>query len=230
MNSFFRESVFFGVFISLISYGIGTLLKKKFKSEVFNPLLISIILTMATLLIFNIDYDVYYDGAKYLSYLLTPATICLAIPVYEQFELLKKNIVAVLVGVCTGVATSLCSVFLLSYLFKLEHISYVTLLPKSITTAIGIGLSEEFGGCISLTVAVIIITGMLGNIFAQWICKLFHITEPIAKGVAIGTSAHAIGTSKAMEIGETEGAISSLSIVVSGILTVIGVNIFANFI
>lgn len=229
MNSFFQNSLFFGAFISLTSYGIGSLLKKKFKSVLFNPLLIAIVLTAATLLAFRIDYNNYYESAKYIGYLLTPATICLAVPLYEQFELLKKNIAAVIVGIGTGAVTALCSVLALSYLFRLDHRSYVTLLPKSITTAIGIGVSEELGGYVSLTVAVIIITGVLGNIFAEIICKLFRITEPIAKGIAIGTSSHAMGTSKAMEIGEIEGAMSSLSIVVSGILTVIGASIFANF-
>ncbi|MDD6327750.1 MAG: LrgB family protein [Eubacteriales bacterium] len=230
MNNFFQDSLFFGVFISLISYGIGTLLKKKFKLAIFNPILIAIALTMVTLFLFRIDYEVYYEGAKYISYLLTPATICLAVPLYEQFELLKKNVYAVLVGIVTGVLTSLCSVLLLAYLFRLDHKTYVTLLPKSITTAIGIGVSEELGGYISLTVAVIIITGILGNVFAEGICKLFHITDSIAKGVAIGSSSHALGTAKAMEIGEIEGAMSSLSIIVSGILTVIGASIFRYFI
>lgn len=230
MSNFFQESLFFGVFISFVSYGIGTLLKKKFKIALFNPLLIAILLTVASLLVFHIDYEVYNEGARYISYLLTPATICLAVPLYEQFELLKKNMTAVIIGIVTGVLTSLGSVLILSVLFKLDHNAYVTLLPKSITTAIGIGVSEELGGYISLTVAVIIITGILGNIFAESVCRLFRITEPIAKGVAIGTSAHALGTSKAMEIGEVEGAMSSLSIVVSGILTVIGASIFSHFI
>lgn len=230
MSDFFQESLFFGVFISFVSYGIGTLLKKKFKIALFNPLLIAILLTVASLLVFHIDYEVYNEGARYISYLLTPATICLAVPLYEQFELLKKNMTAVIIGIVTGVLTSLGSVLILSVLFKLDHNAYVTLLPKSITTAIGIGVSEELGGYISLTVAVIIITGILGNIFAESVCRLFRITEPIAKGVAIGTSAHALGTSKAMEIGEVEGAMSSLSIVVSGILTVIGASIFSHFI
>lgn len=230
MSNFFQESLFFGVFISFVSYGIGTLLKKKFKIALFNPLLIAILLTVASLLVFHIDYEVYNEGARYISYLLTPATICLAVPLYEQFELLKKNMTAVIIGIVTGVLTSLGSVLILSVLFKLDHNAYVTLLPKSITTAIGIGVSEELGGYISLTVAVIIITGILGNIFAESVCRLFRITEPIAKGVAIGTSSHALGTSKAMEIGEVEGAMSSLSIVVSGILTVIGASIFSHFI
>lgn len=230
MSELFANSVFFGVFISLFSYGIGTFLKKKFKLVIFNPLLISVIITIAALLILDIDYEKYSAGAKYISYLLTPATICLAVPLYEQFELLKKNYKAVLIGITGGVVTSLVSVLLLVLLFNLGHSSYITLLPKSITTAIGIAVSEELGGYVAITAAVIIITGILGNILAESICRLFHITDPVAKGVAIGTSSHAIGTTKAMELGEIEGAMSSLSIVVAGLLTVIGAGIFSQFI
>ena len=228
MNEFFGNTLFFGALISLASYEIGMLLKRKLRLAIFNPLLVAIILTMGFLLVFDIDYEVYNEGAKYLSYLLTPATICLAIPLYEQFELLKKNAAAVLVGIATGVITSLSSVLLLSYIFRLDHTEYVTLLPKSITTAIGMGVSEELGGYVAITVAIIIITGIVGNIIAEAVCKLFGITEPIAKGVGIGGASHAIGTTKAMEIGKTEGAMSSLSIVVSGFLTVFLAGIFAN--
>lgn len=229
MKEFFQSSVYFGVFLTFLAYGIGTAVKKKWKAAVFNPILIAIVLIMALLLIFNIDYDSYKSGADYISYLLTPATVCLAVPLYEQFELLKKNYKALLCGIISGVLTSLLSILIFAAIFQLDHASYVTLLPKSITTAIGIGVTEELGGYVSLTVAVIIITGILGNIFAETLCRIFQITEPIAKGVAIGTSSHALGTAKAMEIGEVEGAMSSLSIVVSGVLTVIGASIFANF-
>lgn len=229
MNEFFEASVFFGVFITLLSYGIGLLLKRKWKLPVFNPLLVAIVLTILFLAVCRIDYDVYNEGAKYISFLLTPATVCLAVPLYEQLELLKKNYKAVLAGIASGVLTSLCSIFILAILFKLDHASYVTLLPKSITTAIGMGVSEELGGYVSITVAVIIVTGVLGNMIAETVCKVFKIYEPIAKGIAIGTASHAIGTARAMEMGPVEGAMSSLSIVVSGILTVAGANVFARF-
>lgn len=161
---------------------------------------------------------------------MTPATICLAVPLYEQFELLRKNYRAVLAGIFSGVLTSLCSILILAKLFRLDHASYVTLLPKSITTAIGMGVSGELGGYVPITVAVIIVTGVIGNMFAETICRVFRIRDPIAKGIAIGTSSHAVGTAKAMEMGDVEGAMSSLSIVVSGILTVIFANIFSQFI
>ena len=230
MSNFFESSAFLGVAVSLLSYALGSFLKKKFKTGIFNPLLISIVITIVFLLTCNIDYETYNDGAKYLSWLLTPATVCLAIPLYQQIELLKKNHKAVLVGILSGVLTSLTTIMILAFIFKLSHKEYVTMLPKSITTAIGIGVSEELGGYVTITVAVIILTGVLGNILAEGICKLFKINHPIAKCIAIGTASHAIGTVKAMELGEIEGAMSSLSIAVSGILTVVGSIGFAQII
>ena len=230
MNSFFQESLFAGVALSLVAYAIGMLLKKKFKIGLFNPLLISIIISIVVLVIGDVEYEVYEESAKYLSYLLTPATVCLAIPLYEQWELLKKNYKAVICGLLTGALTSLATVFELSMIFGLSHQEYVTLLPKSITTAIGMGLSEELGGYVEITVAVIIITGVLGNIFGDLICKIFHIKEPISKGLAFGASSHAIGTARAIEIGEVEGAMSGLAIAVSGIFTVVFASVFSNFI
>ncbi|MBQ9985789.1 MAG: LrgB family protein [Oscillospiraceae bacterium] len=229
MADFFCSSVFFGVLISLSSYLLGMWLKAKLRSPLLNPLLIAIILTSAFLLLSKTSYESYSIGAKPISYLLTPATVCLAIPLYEQFERLRKNAAAVVVGVITGVITSLCSVLLLSYLFGLDHAEYVTLLPKSITTAIGMGVTEELGGYVPLTVAIIIITGILGNIIAVGVCRIFRITDPVAKGIAIGSASHAIGTTKAMELGEVEGAMSSLSIVLSGVITVVLAGIFSRF-
>lgn len=229
MYEMLQSSSFFGVLISLLSYGVGVLLKQKFRCALFNPLLVSVIATILILLIFQIDYESYYTSAKYLSYLLTPATICLAIPLYHQLELLKHNWRAILAGITSGILTSLGCVLAMSWLFHLSHQEYVTLLPKSITTAIGLAVSEQLGGYMTITVAVIIITGILGNILAETICKVFHIEEPIAKGIAIGTASHAIGTAKAMEMGELEGAMSSLAIVVSGLLTVVSASLFAQF-
>lgn len=228
MSEFLSGSAYFGVMISLIGYGLGALLKKRLKSPLVNPLLISVVLTIPALLVLNIDYESYYAGAQYLSWLLTPATVALAVPLYEQFELLKHNAAAVAVGIVSGVLASLGSVLGLAVLFGFSHEEYVTFLPKSITTAIGISVSEELGGAVPLTAGVILITGVLGNIMAEVVLKLFRIKEPIAKGIALGTSAHAIGTSKAMELGEVEGAMSSLSIAVSGMITVAGAALFAN--
>lgn len=229
MNNLLSNSMFFGVFISIVGYELGLLLKKTFRKAIFNPLLISILFVILVLKLFHVDYTSYNNGAKYLSYILTPATVCLAIPLYEQLELLKHNMKAIIAGNVSGVLTSLLSILLFSFLFHLSHEQYITLLPKSITTAIGMGVSEELGGLATITVSVIIVTGVFGNIIAETICKTFHIVEPIAKGVALGTSAHAIGTAKAMEMGEIEGAMSSLSIAVAGLITVIGASVFAQF-
>ena len=229
MNDFFRESMFAGVTLSLVAYLIGTLLKKKFKLGIFNPLLISIVVSIVVLVVGKVDYYTYNEGAKYLSWLLTPATVCLAIPLYEQWGLLLKNFKAVMLGLVAGTITSLTTVLALALICGLSHEEYVTLLPKSITTAKGMGVSEELGGYVTITVAVIIITGVLGNIFGELICKIFKIDEPISRGLAFGASSHAIGTAKALEIGEVEGAMSSLAIAVSGILTVALSSLYANF-
>ncbi len=227
MNEFLQNSVFFGVFISILTYEIGVLVKKKLSLAIFNPLLISIALIIVFLLVFHVDYETYEAGGKYLSYFLTPATVALAVPLYEQMEPLKKNWKAIMVGILAGALTSALCVLVMSILFHLDHKQYVTLLPKSITTAIGMGLSEELEGIATITVAVIVVTGVIGNMFAESICKLFHITDPVAKGIGIGSASHAMGTAKAMELGEVEGAMSSLSIAVSGLLTVVVSLLFA---
>ena len=227
MNDLFLNSTTLGVVISLLAYQFGMFLKNKTRKAFVNPLLISIVLVILFLLAFDIDYESYNQSAKYLSYLLTPATVSLAIPLYQQMELLKKHGTAIVLGISAGVLTSLLSVLAMSVLFGLKHEEYVTLLPKSITSAIGMGLSEELGGYATITIAVIIVTGIFGNMIAEFVCKLFRINHPISKGLAIGTSSHAMGTTKAMELGQIEGAMSSLSIVVAGLLTVILASFFA---
>ena len=228
MKEIFANFTFFGVVISLAGYELGILLKKKFKFPL-NPLLVSIVFVIGFLVLFRIDYDTYNNGAKYLSYLLTPATVCLAIPLYQQMELLKKNMLAVILGILSGVLASLCSTLIFAFLFGMTHKEYVTMLPKSITTAIGMAVSEELGGIVTITIATIILTGIIGNIIAETVCRIFKIEEPIAKGVAIGSASHAIGTVKAMEMGEIEGAMSSLAIAVAGLITVVGASFFAQF-
>lgn len=229
MKEFLGISVFWGAFISLAAYELGLILKKKFRLAIFNPLLIAILCVIGVLVVLDVDYSSYYEGGKYISYLLTPATVCLAVPLFEQLTLLKNNIKAVAAGILSGVLASLVSVFLLAKAFGLSHEEYVTLLPKSITTAIGMGVSEELGGIVTITVAVIIITGVLGNMIGEAVCRIFRIQEPIAIGLAFGTSSHAIGTAKAMELGKVEGAMSSLAIAVAGLLTVIAASVFAGF-
>lgn len=229
MKEFVSGSMFFGVVLSVLGYQLGLWVKKRWKLGIFNPLLISILVVMLVLKIAGISYQDYNESAKYLSYLLTPATVCLAIPLYQQMELLKQNKKELFLGIGAGVLASILSIFVMSRLFGLTDEQCITLLPKSITTAIGMGLSEEMGGIVTITVAAIIITGVFGNVAAEAICRIFRITEPIAKGAAIGTAAHAIGTTKAIEIGEIEGAMSSLAIAVAGLLTVVAMSVFVNF-
>lgn len=230
MKEWITQSVYFGVVVTFIGYEIGLLLKKKWKTALMNPLLIASIFVIGILLVFDIDYETYNSGAKYISYFLTPATVSLAIPLYRQLSVLKEHPAAIFGGIAAGVLTTMVCIYLLALGFDLTHEQYVTLLPKSITTAIGMGVSEKMGGIVTLTVVAICITGIVGNVLAEIVLKLCRIKEPIAKGIAIGTAAHALGTAKAMELGEIEGAMSSLAIVVAGIMTVVSVSIFANLI
>ena len=230
MNGLIENSTTFGIVISIIGYEIGLLLRKKFNLAIINPLLISIIFVITGILTVRIDYEDYYKSAQYLSYLLTPATVSLAIPLYKNLSILKKNAVAIITGIVSGILANMVCILLLALAFDLSHKEYITLLPKSITTVIGMGVSEEFGGIVAITVAVIIITGILGNIIALTVFRIFKIYEPIARGIALGGASHAIGTAKAMEMGEIEGSVSSLAMIVSGILTLVGVSVFASFI
>lgn len=220
MNELLMDSACFGFALTLGAYLLGGWLKKKTGLAVMNPLLAAVVIIMAFLIIFKVDYKVYEAGARYVSFLLTPATVCLAIPLYKQLRLLKDNLLAVAVGITSGVLSSAVSIFALSRLFGLNHEYYVTLLPKSITTAIGMGVSQEAGGIVVLTVVSIIITGILGNVIGETVFRTLNIKNPIARGLALGTSAHAIGTAKALELGEVEGAMSSLAIAVAGLMTV----------
>lgn len=230
MKGILTQSSYFGVSISLLTYFIGIRVKRRFKLAVFNPLIVSVVLTVLALLALNISFGEYNESAKFLTYLLTPTTVSLAIPLYEQLRMLKDNLRAILTGIISGALSSMVCVFLLALLFGLNHAEYVTLLPKSITTAIGLSLSEELGGYPSITAAVICITGVCGNICAEGFLKLIRVTNPVAKGVAIGTASHAMGTSRAMEMGDVEGAMSSLSIAVAGLVTVVFASVFAQFI
>ena len=224
MNGLIHSSLYFGMLVSVGAYMLGVWLKKKTGWAILNPLLVAIIV------VFHIEYKEYNRGAVYLGYFLTPATVCLAIPLYKQLELLRQHLIAVASAIVAGVAGSVGSIYVMCRFFQLEHTHYVTLLPKSITTAIGMGVSEEAGGIVTLTVISIIITGILGNIIADWLFQIFKIEEPIAKGLALGTAAHAIGTAKALELGEIEGAMSSLSIAVAGLLTVVVVPLMSGLI
>lgn len=226
-SAFFAQSGWFGLVLSLATFFLARTVNQRSGKERINPLLFATVVCALVLLLGDIDYEVYYQGAQYLDVLLTPATICLAIPLYRQYTLLKKNAVAVIAGCGAGVAAHMAGCVLMLVLFRMETAEFITLLPKSITTAIGKSLSEELGGYGAITMATIMLTGIFGAVIAPAFLKLLKITDPLAQGLAIGTSAHAAGTSRAVEIGEIQGAASSLAIVVTGLLTVIAAPILA---
>lgn len=229
MNELLQTSSYFGLALTLLMYWISYKISQKTKVPVLNPILVASIIIIVILLVFNIDYETYETGASLLSVLLTPATICYAVPLYRQIEVLKKNVAAIIISVLCGSFSSVVMVFIFSIIFGFDHQIYTSLLPKSVTTAIGIGLSQEMGGLTAITIAAIMLTGIFGGIAAVGICRLFHITNPVAKGLAIGTSSHAVGTSKAIELGEVEGAMSGLAIVISGLMTVLWASIAAGW-
>ncbi|OUQ12214.1 hypothetical protein B5E84_19195 [Lachnoclostridium sp. An14] len=230
MREALASSAYFGAVLSIAAYSFGLWLKKKTGFALCNPLLVAAAVIIPVLLAADLSYDEYMKGAQCISYLLTPATVCLAIPLYKQLALLKRNKAAVVCGIAAGVVANAATILVLCLLFKLEHVHYVTLLPKSITTAIGMGVSEEAGGIVTLTVVSIIITGVSGVILAEKLFQFLHLEEPVAKGLALGNAAHAIGTSKALELGEIEGAMSSLAIAVAGLMTVVVVPLIGNLI
>ena len=232
MNEFLANVSYFGVFLGLSTYLIGLWVQKKCKLAIANPLLISVILTICILLLFHIDYETFqygknYTGAVFFQNLLTPCTVCLAIPLYEKIRHLKQHPGAILGGIGAGVVASALSILLLCMLFGLNHEQFVTMLPKSITTAMAIGVSEELHGMPIVTVAAVAITGIFGNVTATTVLKLFRVTDPIAKGLACGTSANAIGTAKASEMGELEEAMSGLAIAIAGLMTVVVATVFS---
>lgn len=230
MNDLLLSSTFFGVSISLLTYFFGMFLRKKFNYAILNPLLISAILTIAFLLLFDVDYATYNQGAQYLSVFLTPATICLAVPLYRQLQVLKQNVVTVIVPISCGVIAHAITLISLSKLFNVEEILTLSLLSKSVTTPIAVGICHELNGIEVVTIMGVVIAGILGAVFGPIVCNLLKIKEPIAQGLGIGSASHAIGTSKALEMGELQGAMSSLAIVVTAILNVIIVPFVAQFV
>lgn len=214
-------SPIFGALISLVAYIIGQWLNKKTKISLLNPLFIAITLVIIFLITFNIPLDNYNNGGKIISFFLGPATVILAIPLYNKIDHLKKNAIPIIIGILFGSIAGIITVLFLGRVLNLDEVIALSLVPKSVTTPIGIEISNQINGISSVTVTAIIITGILGAIFSPIILKLFKVKDKIAIGVAIGTSSHALGTTKAVELGETEGAMSSLSIGIAGIITVI---------
>lgn len=229
MDSIVQSSAYFGFFITLFGYWVSTQIAKRMRSTLCNPLLLTIIFIIAFLKLADISYASYDNGAKYINYFLTPSTVCLAVPLYRQLKLLKEYAGAILISIMSGTAACAIMIFGLAKLFLLENSIYASLVPKSITTAIALGMSEELGGLSAVTVMAVFVTGILGAVIANTVFKIFKIEDPVAQGLAMGTASHAIGTSKALELGEIQAAMSSLAIAVTGILTVIVGPIVAGF-
>ena len=221
MAEFLMQIPLFPVVLTIGTFLIGQWCQKKTKLTLCNPILIAVALIIGVLLLTGLDVSYYQAGATPITWLLTPATVCLALPLYEQLKTLKKNLPAILAGIAAGTVTSLAVIGLMCWLFHLDWVLTVSLLPKSITTAMGMVLSQDNGGIGALTTVVIIVTGILGSLIGPFLCKLLRLRDPISQGVALGTASHVIGTSKANELGALQGAVSSLSLVVSGILTAI---------
>lgn len=221
INEMLSESLFFGMILSLLAYKIGFEIQKKYKKVFLNPLLIAIVIVIAFLFITGISYETYSYGAKYLSYFLTPVTVCLAVPLYKQMETLKQNMAAILISIIIGCLSHAGILIAVTVLCKMDQQLLLSVMSKSVTTAIALGVTGEIGGIQGITVIGVMIAGISGAVVGPGILKLFHITEPIAQGLALGSASHAVGTSKAIELGEIQAAMSSLAIVVTGILTVI---------
>ena len=211
----------FPIILTLGAYQVGLLLQKKLKSPLCNPVLLAVILVLVFLSVTGLDIQGYQQGNGILSWLMTPATVCLAVPMYQQYQVLKKNLKAIALGVGVGAITCLVVILGIALVTGLDRSLVISLLPKSVTTAIGVPLSELSGGIGSITTAAIIVTGIGANVLSTYLIKLFGITDRIAQGVALGTAGHVIGTARANEIDPLTGAVSSLSLVVAGLLTTI---------
>lgn len=209
------------VLLTMVAFQIGLLCQKKFKSPIFNPILIGVILVILTLKLTGMEVSHYQSGVSYISWLMTPATICLAVPMYEQIQALRRNLKAILVGVAAGAVSCIAMVLGLCLLLHLDQSLTISLLPKSVTAAIGVPMCELLGGTPSLTTVSIAVTGIIGNMLGTTFCKWFGITHPVAQGVAFGVGSHVIGTTKATELNPLTGAVSSLSLVVAGLLTAV---------
>ena len=220
MNEIFA-SPYFGVSLSVIAFGIGVKLNQKFKTPFCNPLIIAIVLVSAVLLIFRIPYESYNKGGEIINMFLAPATACLAVSVYSKLSLLRRCWLPVLVGCVMGSLTSMGSVLLLCKLFGLDQALTISLLPKSVTTPIAVSIAGSHGGMPPITVVAVILTGILGSVLSPLLIKLFRVADPVAAGLAIGSCSHAVGTSRALELGETQGAMSGLAIGICGLITVV---------
>ena len=229
MLDFVLSSSYFCITLTLAAFALGSLVQKKTKLAILNPILVGAAIVMLTLTVLDIPNATYQAGCTVLNFLLTPATICLSIAFYQQFQALKKHLLAISVGVLAGSLCSIGFIWLSSRLFGLEQSVLLSLLPKSITTAIGTAISEELGGIAAVTTFAIAITGIFGYITGPALCKLFRIKDTVAQGVAFGTAAHVIGTTKATQLHPLTGAVSSLSLTTAGLITVVVLSFLAQY-
>ena len=214
-------SPFFGLALTAFAYILGTLVQKKLRFPLFNAMVVATALIIAVLVIFRIPYDAYYAGGYVINLMIGPSTASLALGIYDKLPLLKKNLVPVLAGCAVGVVTSVGSIWILCRLFGLDRSLTVALLPKSVTTPIAMAIAESYDGVVSITSAAVIVTGAIGAVCAPLLIRVFRITDPLAAGLGIGACSHAMGTSRAMELGKTEGAMSGLAIGLCGIITAV---------
>lgn len=229
MSQYF-ESTLFGVTITIIAFFIGKYINQKTKKAILNPILISVFLIILFLKKYNIDYETYNKGGSIISFFIAPATVVLAVPLYKNIKLLKGRWVPITVGIIIGSLAGLVTIFVLCKIFRIEDIIMISMFPKSTTAAISMEIADSIGGLPNLAAFFTAISGISGNILGEYVFNIFKIKSRIAKGVAFGTSSHALGTAKAMEMGEAEGALSSLSITVAGIISVFLIPWFMNII
>lgn len=211
----------FGIVLSIGAFAVGIWINKKLKTPIANPLLVAGALLIILLNVLDIPLENFQKGGSVITMLLGPATAALAVSIYRQIEVLKKNFLPIMLGCLAGAVTSMVSAYTIAKLFGLDDSLVTSLLPKSVTTPIAMEISKQGGGVVAITVAAVVITGILGAVCSPLLIKLFRIKDPVAQGVAIGSCSHALGTSKALEIGEIQGAMSGIAIGVSGIITVI---------
>ena len=223
------DTEIFGIILTILFFNIGIYIQKKTNKPIFNPLLIAILGIILFLSITRIPYESYKLGGDRINFFLGPVTIVLAVPLYKQFDLFKKYLLEILIGISCGVVVSFISIKLIGHFTNADVDIINSLIPKSITTPMGISLTKTLNGVEAITVVSIILTGILGAIISPIVFKIGKINNPVAKGIALGTSAHALGTTKALEMGEVEGAMSGLSIGISGIITVILIPIIIKF-
>lgn len=221
MSELLAQCSLWAVLLTVAAYQAGLLLKKKTGLAICNPILLGAVLIILFLLVGRVPNEDYQAGVRSISWLLTPCTVSLGIPLYTQLQKLRGSLPAILTGVLAGTAVSLGVVTVLCRVFSLDGTLAASLLPKSITTAMAIPLSEGGGGLVPLTTSAVILTGILGSVLGQGLCRLFRIRSPIAQGVAFGTASHVIGTSRASEESELSGAVGSLSLVAAGIVTAV---------